>query len=98
MSTHEPKTFINKNDIKLDVLYKPKVSLGKVIKYSTNKAMLFWITASIFNSYFLVNYENNNDKFLIIALSMYLTQIIYNYIDLNDSNSLEKLQFYINNH
>ena len=102
MSTHEAKRFINRGNTQFNILSrttygKPYISLGEVINYSANKAMLFWIVASLFNTYILVNYMTDNDKYLLVGLSMFLTQAVYNWLDLNSNENLEKLQFYSTN-
>ena len=102
MSTDNPRDPVNRNNFKMNVkersVYgKPKISIMEVVKYTANSAMLFWIIASLFNSYYLVKYENNNDKYIVVAISMFVTQVVYNWLDLNSDDNIEKLQFYTSN-
>ena len=70
------------------------VSFNTVVEYSTNRAMIFYIGASVFNAYVISTtttlYLTTNQKYIYFALSLYLTQIIYNYLDINSDSNLDR--------
>ena len=69
------------------------ISLREVITYSSNFALLFYVGANVFNTYFMANQNlTDKQKYLYLACSLYLTQIIYNYLDINSSTNIDKLE------
>jgi len=69
------------------------VSFAEVVRYSSNSALFFYVTANCASAYYVSQMKkDDNQKYLFMALSLYLTQIVYNYLDLNSSNNLDRLE------
>jgi hypothetical protein len=72
----------------------PYVPFNEVVRYSTNKALLFFVGANVLTTYYInKNFkDSDNQKYMYIGASLFFIQIIYNYLDINDSTNLSRLQ------
>ena len=73
---------------------KKYVPLSVVIQYGTNKALIFFIGATVLSTY-MFNQKSDNvsikQKYLYFGLSLYAIQMIYNFLDINDDSNLTRL-------
>ncbi len=75
---------------------KKYVPFSTIIRYGTNKALIFYVLASTYSGYILAtSNQSNNQKYIYFAVSLYLTQMIYNYLDINDDSNLTRLNLSI---
>jgi hypothetical protein len=103
MNAVQPKPFVNTKvnnalqmKAKADYSGQPQhVPFFQVLKYSSNNALYFFVTANVFTTYYIANHfqdDNTNQKYIYLAISLYLTQIIFNYLDINDKTNLSRLE------